>query len=84
MFIFLSGNHHKKWVAFCQCESSTKILLRLQLWPGSPEKPTTAFHLRLMDITSKLFLHCKASLKELCETFGLLKPALQNKMVCIC
>ena len=75
------GNHHSKRITFCQCEAPIVTLLHLQLWPGSPERPTTAFHFRLMDMAVDIFIHCQVSLKELCDVLELKRPPLQPKIV---
>lgn len=75
------GNHHSKRIAFCKCEAPIVTLLRLQLWPGSPERLTTAFHFRLMDMVLDLFIQCQVSLKELCDVLELKRPPLQAKIV---
>lgn len=75
------GNHHSKRIAFCKCEAPIVTLLRLQLWPGSPERLTRAFHFRLMDMVLDLFIPCQVSLKELCDVLGLKRPPLQAKIV---
>jgi len=75
------GNHHSERIAFCRCEASTVTLLRLQLWPGSPDRPTTAFHFRLMDMVADMFIHCQVSLKEFCDVLELKRPPLQPKIV---
>ena len=75
------GNHHSKRIAFCQCEAPIVTLLHLQLWPGSPERPTTAFHFRLMDMAVDIFIHCQVSLKELSDVLELKRPPLQPKIV---
>ena len=68
-------------MGFCDCEPMAITLLRLHLWPGSPERPTTAFHVNLMDVMEKVFLHCKVSLKEFCEAIELLRPSIQPNLV---
>ncbi|KAK3716896.1 hypothetical protein QZH41_017010 [Actinostola sp. cb2023] len=74
-------NHHYKFVTFCQCESAAETLVRLNLWPGSPERPSCAFDCRLMDFAEQLFIHCKVSLKEFSETLDIMRPLLQPKLV---
>ena len=58
--------------------------MRLQLWPGSHDRPTTAFHFRLMDIATDMFVHCKVSLKEFADVLEVKRPPLQPKMVSMC
>lgn len=59
------GNHQSKRIAFCQCEAPVVTILHLQLWPGSPDRPTTAFHFRLMDMAVDKFIHCQVSLSRI-------------------
>ena len=68
-------------VTFCQCESPAETLVRLGLWPGSPERPSCAFDLHLMDLAEQLFIHCKVSLKEFAEVLDMQRPHLQPKLV---
>ena len=75
------GNHHSKRIAFCQCEAPIVTLLRLQLWPGARDRPTTAFHFRLMDMVVDMFIHCQISLKEFSDVLELKRPPLQPKIV---
>ena len=75
------GNHHSKRIAFCQCEAPIVTLVRLQLWPGLPERLTRDFHLKLMDMVLDLFIQCQVSLKELCDVLELKRPPLQAKIV---
>lgn len=56
-------------------------LVRMQLWPGTPEKPSCAFHLNLMGLLEKLFVHCKVSLKEFSEILKIRLPSLQPNLV---
>ena len=79
--IWFSGIQHLKQIVFCQCEKPAITLLRLQLWPGSPEKPSCAFHLSLMDLFDRLFIHCKVSLKEATEVFQLFLPEFYPNLV---
>lgn len=65
------GNHQSKRIAFCQCEAPVVTILHLQLWPGSPDRPTTAFHFRLMDMAVDKFIHCQVSLQELSDVLEL-------------
>lgn len=74
------GNYRSKRIAFWQCEAPI-VTLRLQLWPGSPERLTAAFQFRLKDMVVDLFIHCQVSLKELCDGLELKRPPLQPKIV---
>ena len=92
IFFFFEGNHHSKSISFCQCEHPIVTLVRLHLWPGSPDRPTTAFHFRLMDMATDMFIHCKVSLREFADVLEEKRPPLQPKLVrasilyctCIC
>ncbi|XP_078353471.1 uncharacterized protein LOC144638149 isoform X2 [Oculina patagonica] len=75
------GNHHSKKIRFCQCEHPTVTLVRLHLWPGSPDRPTTAFQFRLMDQATDMFISCKVSLKEFADVLEMKRPLLQPKIV---
>ena len=80
--IFLNlGNHHSKKIRFCQCEHPAVTLVRLHLWPGSPDRPTTAFQFRLMDQATDMFISCKVSLKEFTDVLEMKRPLLQPKIV---
>ncbi|KAJ7318458.1 hypothetical protein OS493_037886, partial [Desmophyllum pertusum] len=76
----VEGNHHSKSISFCQCEHPIVTLVRLHLWPGSPDRPTTAFHFRLMDMATDMFIHCKVSLREFADVLEEKRPPLQPKL----
>lgn len=79
--ILCVGNHQSKRIAFCQCKAPVVTILHLQLWPGSPDRPTTAFHFRLMDMAVGMFIHCQVSLQELSDVLELKRSPLQPKIV---
>ncbi|XP_028519375.1 uncharacterized protein LOC110253726 isoform X2 [Exaiptasia diaphana] len=71
-----SGRQHVKRVEVCECEPIAVSLVRCNFWPGSPVKPTTAFHISLMNLLEKLFLQCQVSLYDFGEVLNLLQPQL--------
>ncbi|KXJ21046.1 uncharacterized protein LOC110232517 [Exaiptasia diaphana] len=75
------GNQHAKKVSFCSCESAVVTLVRLRLWPATPDRPSTAFSFKLMDLVSSVFLHCKVSLKEFTECLESLRKPLHPRLV---
>ncbi|KAK3743478.1 hypothetical protein QZH41_013095 [Actinostola sp. cb2023] len=75
------GRHHAKYVEICSCESTAVTLVRLNFWPGSPEKPTVAFHFSLMRLCEKLFLQCQVSLFNFVEVLKALHPPLHPTLV---
>jgi hypothetical protein len=70
-----------KQVRVCCCESHAVTLLRYHFWPGSPEKPTTGFHFRIMDLAEKFFLHNQVPLKDFSEIVIELLPPMQPILV---
>ncbi|XP_025111230.1 uncharacterized protein LOC112574393 isoform X1 [Pomacea canaliculata] len=48
---------------FCSCESDTVTLLRHRLWGSSPEIPSVAFKLDVMEWLRALVLECQVSVK---------------------
>ena len=56
-------------------------LVQLHLWPSSPDRPTVAFHFRLMDLAADMFIKCKVSLKEFTDPLEEKRPPLQPKTV---
>jgi hypothetical protein len=81
--LLFTGNHHLKYVKVCGCESHAETLLRCQFWPGSPEKPNVGFHLNIMEIAEKMFLHSQVSLKNITEIFQEIIPKSQPFHVCM-
>ncbi|XP_028417977.1 uncharacterized protein LOC114542684 isoform X2 [Dendronephthya gigantea] len=75
------GNQHLKQVSVCSCESHAVTLIRAHFWPGSPERPSIGFHLKLMDLAEKLFLHNQVPLKDFCDLIGELLPSMQPVLV---
>ena len=81
-FLF-PGNQHLKQVAVCNCESHAVTLVRANIWPGSPDKPTIGFHFKLMDLAETLFLHNQVPLKDFAEMLIELVPALHPILVSV-
>ena len=78
------GIQHLKKVAVCSCESHVITLLSSHIWPGSPEKPSIAFHFRIMDLAEKLFLHNQVPLSDFSKIIIELLPAMQPVLVSTC
>jgi hypothetical protein len=78
------GRQHLKCVEVCSCESTAATLVRLNFWPGSPDKPTVAFHIPLMRLCEKLFLQCQVSVFNFVEVLKALLPPLHPTLVSVC
>ena len=61
-------------VSFCACEDEAVTLLRMKLWPATPQQPSLAFQFELLDSYESLLLECKVAL-EICDILGG-KPSL--------
>ena len=77
----LPGNQHLKQVAVCNCESHAVTLVRANIWPGSPDKPSIGFHFKLMDLAETFFRHNQVRLKDFSEMLIELVPALHPILV---
>ena len=82
MLFNIPGSHHLKSIEFCQCEHPSITLLKLNLWPGSPERPKVAFHIKLMELVEMLFLQCHVPLYNICKLLDNRRNALLPKLVC--
>ncbi len=70
------GRQHLKKIMFCKCQTEAEALISLGFWPGSAEKPVSAFDTRLLDMLSDLLFECQCSLDKLCATIDLWKGPL--------
>ncbi|XP_038047894.1 uncharacterized protein LOC119738130 [Patiria miniata] len=64
------GRLHNCWLVTCSCEEECASLVRLNLWPASPDQPRVAFHMDLMNLLHFLLLEGHMSLKGACQSLG--------------
>ena len=66
--------------ATCGCEPIAVTLVRVRLWPATPQNPRYAFCFDLLDWCEALLLECQVSLKDLCEALYFKCPYLVVKV----
>ncbi len=59
---------------YCECEPLVVTMVRAQLWPSAPQRPTLAFTLALLDWAEALLLECQVALKDLCKALSFRNP----------
>lgn len=59
-----SGIQHHLMVSFCACEHEAVTLLRMKLWPATPQQPSLAFQFELLDSYESLLLECQVALRD--------------------
>jgi len=68
-------------VEVCDCEPDAITLIRCSFWPGSPSKPTVAFHFSIMNLMEKVFLQSQVSIHDFSEILEAMQPQLGYKIV---
>ena len=66
-------------IQFCSCEEDAITLMRLQYWPATPVRPSTAFSFQLLDWLEALLLECQVSLHDVSAAVQFLND---KKVVC--
>lgn len=59
-----TGVQHHLMVSFCRCEDEATTLLRMNLWPATPQQPSLAFQFQLLDSYESLLLECQVALRD--------------------
>ncbi|XP_025112708.1 uncharacterized protein LOC112575228 isoform X1 [Pomacea canaliculata] len=65
-------------IEFCSCESDTITLLRHRLWGSSPEIPSVAFKLDVMEWLRALVLECQVSVKGFVNALAIRLSKIEN------
>ena len=80
---YIQGRQHLKKMMFCTCQSEAEALVSIGFWPGTVEKPATAFDMRLLNMLADLLFECHCSLDKLCATITLWKGPILPSYVSI-
>lgn len=75
------GQHHGQHVTFCGCSSIVERLFMCGLWPATPNNPSLAFTLDLMNKIHYLVLECQVSLRDISnflQSTGRSQPEVKN------
>ena len=70
--------------SFCRCEEEAITLLRMRLWPATPQQPSLAFQFELLDSYESLLLECQVALRDFVTSLEVNLPwyeKLQNDTV---
>ena len=59
-----TGIQHHLMASFCRCEDEVITLLRMKLWPATPQQPSLAFQFQLLDSYESLLLECQEALRN--------------------
>ena len=72
-------------IRFCSCEEDAVTLVRLQYWPATPTRPSTAFSFQLLDWIEALLLECQVSMQDVSAAiqFLLSKKVMGEVSVCM-
>jgi len=61
------GRQHQEMIEFCKCDKEVQSLVRLGLWPATPDTPNMAFQMSLLEMQRVLQMEAHVSLYSFCE-----------------
>ena len=80
--MYYTGCYHSVCAhQFCGCEQEAETLLRLQLFPATPEHPQLAFDFSLLDWFEALLLECQMSAQDFVATLSALNMLSSGQLM---